>query len=682
MDGPSQVRQANPSESSGPERLDSWKEIAKYLRRDVRTVQRWEKTEGLPVHRHLHGMRSTAYALKSELDVWWYERLPRLTDSPQGTSEVPSFQRSEAGETSRLEAEPETSPRARSRRWLVPAALAGIALTASFIYWITPPPLPQVLKTQRLSGDGRIKQGLQTDGARLYFLEHLPGGKEFLAQMSVAGGEIFQTPTPFDVTNIEAISPDGSQLLIRGASGRRPDHEMPFWEVRSMGGDPHLLGELTGNSAAWSPDGEQIAYANGSNLYAARRDGSGVQRLAALRGKVGSVAWSPDGRWLRFTETDSRSDQNSMWQIRPDGTQLRAFLSGWNSPRSGEKGCWTPDGRYFVFLADRSHVVSLWTVKEPIGRFPSRSATPIQLITDFNEIKAFTLSKDGKRIFVLASGVGHAELVRYDPRAGEFSPYLSGIPVGEMDYSPDGTWVAYDESPDGPLFRMRANGVGRAQLTEPPMDVKCPRWSPDGKQIAFMGRLDDRSLWQIFVIFPEGGRPKQLTFTAGDKGAPTWSREGSRLVFGDLLTSKNMVIHLYDFKTGEISDLPGSEGLWTARWSPDGRHIAAMTRDQHTVKLFDETSGTWSELLSRPLEDSFDWSADSRYLYVHLLYGDDAGVSRLKVRDRILEPVVSLKNLSDPTKGFGWVGIATDGSILATRVSGSDEIYAFDVNFP
>ncbi len=59
------------------EKLDSWKEIAAYLKRDIRTVQRWEKCEGLPAHRHLHTKKPTVYAYKSELDTWFRERQPR-----------------------------------------------------------------------------------------------------------------------------------------------------------------------------------------------------------------------------------------------------------------------------------------------------------------------------------------------------------------------------------------------------------------------------------------------------------------------------------------------------------------------------------------------------------------------------------------------------------------------------
>jgi hypothetical protein len=59
---------ANPKAS---DRLDSWKEIASHLKRTVRTVQRWERHEGLPVHRHLHQRANSVYARKSELDEWW-----------------------------------------------------------------------------------------------------------------------------------------------------------------------------------------------------------------------------------------------------------------------------------------------------------------------------------------------------------------------------------------------------------------------------------------------------------------------------------------------------------------------------------------------------------------------------------------------------------------------------------
>ena len=64
-------------------RLDSWKEIAAYLNRDVTTVQRWEKREGMPVHRQLHDRAGSIYAFRSELDAWVHARTLRATQEPK-----------------------------------------------------------------------------------------------------------------------------------------------------------------------------------------------------------------------------------------------------------------------------------------------------------------------------------------------------------------------------------------------------------------------------------------------------------------------------------------------------------------------------------------------------------------------------------------------------------------------
>lgn len=115
---------ANPSagrsqEPTGAERLDSWKEIAAYLKREVRTVQRWEKREGLPVHRHLHDKLGSVYAFKSELDAWWSERRPRLEPEPEAGPEA-----QEEEPPPEVEAK---APRAPTWPWRPHAALLRLA---------------------------------------------------------------------------------------------------------------------------------------------------------------------------------------------------------------------------------------------------------------------------------------------------------------------------------------------------------------------------------------------------------------------------------------------------------------------------------------------------------------------------------------------------------------------------
>lgn len=75
------------SEQGSDGRLDSWKEIAAYLRRSVRSARRWEKEEGLPVHRHVHRKGDSVYGFKPELDAWWNDRGANLRD-PNGAEET------------------------------------------------------------------------------------------------------------------------------------------------------------------------------------------------------------------------------------------------------------------------------------------------------------------------------------------------------------------------------------------------------------------------------------------------------------------------------------------------------------------------------------------------------------------------------------------------------------------
>src|SRR6516164_1809830 len=69
---------AAPGGRTPGDRLESWKRIAAYLKRDVSTVQRWERREGMPVHRHVHDKVGTVYAFRAELDSWWEGRRGRL----------------------------------------------------------------------------------------------------------------------------------------------------------------------------------------------------------------------------------------------------------------------------------------------------------------------------------------------------------------------------------------------------------------------------------------------------------------------------------------------------------------------------------------------------------------------------------------------------------------------------
>jgi TolB-like protein/Tfp pilus assembly protein PilF len=126
---------ALPSEGPPKDRLDSWKEIAAYLNRDVTTVQRWEKREGMPVHRHLHDKRGSVYALGPELHAWLQSRRLRLEEQEKDEEieEEKEEQKEVAGKfEAPVDAETDQglNPTSRSRYWLVVAAVAVLGLVA------------------------------------------------------------------------------------------------------------------------------------------------------------------------------------------------------------------------------------------------------------------------------------------------------------------------------------------------------------------------------------------------------------------------------------------------------------------------------------------------------------------------------------------------------------------------
>src|SRR6202022_2246030 len=102
-----------------------------------------------------------------------------------------------------------------------------------------------------------------------------------------------------------------------------------------------------------------------------------------------------------------------------------------------------------------------------------------------------------------------AELVRYDSTSRQFVPYLGGISAGYVTFSRDGQWMAYTSFPEGNLWRSRADGTQKLQLTSSPVFAMLPTWSPDGSQIAFVNVAPGKHQ-QIGVGGANGGVPREL----------------------------------------------------------------------------------------------------------------------------------------------------------------------------
>jgi Tol biopolymer transport system component len=247
-----------------------------------------------------------------------------------------------------------------------------------------------------------------------------------------------------------------------------------------------------------------------------------------------------------------------------------------------------------------------------------------------------------------------------------------------LDFSPDGQWVAYNDGTDGTMWRSKTDGTQKLQLVMPPMLAYLPRWSPDGKQIAFFGHPPGEP-WQIYVVPAAGGAPELLYRSATNLADPSWAPDGKLLAFGEnSLNNQGSAVYILDLKTRNASKLPESDGLYSPRWSPDGRYIAAIPLDSLKLMLFDLSSQKWREL-AKIFVAYPTWSRDGRYLYFDGILDNQEGYYRVQVSDGKLERILSMQGFQAAGGAFGnWSGIAPDESPLLVRDSSIQEIYALD----
>ncbi len=579
----------------------------------------------------------------------------------------------------------------KRRRWVAP--LAGVIAIAAAIplYVMTRPlPPPRVLRTVQITSDGRAKGGpLVTDGARIYFSEAV-AGRGVLAQVSVAGGETVLIPTPFQNAYPLDISPTGSELLVVSFTDLGSS-DSPLWILPALGGSPRRFDDVIAHAGAWSPDGQSIVYAKAADLYLAKSDGSESRKLVTVGGLPSQVRWSPDGRMLRLTLNEPNRHSSSLWEVKSDGTNLHPLLPGWSNP-SSERACvWTPDGKYFLFSSSHGGTYGLdtlyvtaniWAIRESSGFFQRPAPQPTQLTAGPMNTGGTLPSKDGKKLFVLG-WQPRGELMRFDAKSQQFVPYLSGISAEGLGFSRDGEWVAYVTLPDGTLWRSRVDGSQRFQLSFPPMQAALARWSPDGKQIAFMSRVPGKP-WKISLVSAEGGSPEQLLPGERNEAIPAWSPDGNFLAFGGAPfdegeTSGTMAVQVLDMRTRQVSTLPGSGGLFAPFWSPNGRYISAQPQAQwRKLMLFDFTTQKWTELADMDVYYP-TWSHDGEYIYFDTPLRDNPAIFRVRVSNHKVEQLVSLKDFRLAGGLVGaWFGLAPDDSPLLVRNVGTQEIYALD----
>jgi Tol biopolymer transport system component len=551
----------------------------------------------------------------------------------------------------------------------------------------------KALSFAQLTNDAHHKGGpLRTDGTRIYTTEYLPELHSSLMQVSIKGGAITSFPSPLRKPRVADISPDGTELLLMNEEVSDPPS---LWIQSVIGGDPHRVGELTADNASWGPDDQTIAYAKGQEIYVAKKDGTHSRKLLAVPGFPSDLKFSPDGTKLRFTLAEGQDRDTSLWEAWADGSRPHSLLPGWKSAPSECCGSWTTDGKYFVFESEQNGRRDIWAIQENATKLSSARRIPEQVTAGPMDFSYPIAGKDGRELFAIGT-LPRAEVVRFDLRERRFIPYLAGISAEGLDFSQDGKWVTYTSYPEATLWQSRVDGSERRQLTFPPMRVFLPRWSPDGKQIAFMGgppggRWKLGGPWKIYFISTEGGSPQQLLPGETNEADPTWSADGNSIMFGGLpwpeTSGENhtdLSIQVVDLQTRQLSKLPGSDGLYSPRWSPDGRYVVAFT-SSHPMGplLFSLATKKWTRLVDGDMGYP-SWSRDSKYIYLQDWNHGRPRILRVQLSDHRVEVLMEFSDVKGPMVGFitPWSGVALDGSPLVALDISNQEIYALKLSAP
>jgi Tol biopolymer transport system component len=427
------------------------------------------------------------------------------------------------------------------------------------------------------------------------------------------------------------------------------------------------------------PDDESILFASGNDLGVVKPSNGAISSYASLPGRAFWMRWSPDGKKLRFTLLEPTSHTSSLWEL--DAATRKTHQLSFPALSSMDLCCgtWTPSGDQFTFQSGDIHESNLWVVGS------GERALPVQLTNGPIRFTSPLPSREGRTVF--AFGVAQPAGTRiYDGALHRFAPAPHFLQSAQrVTFSRDGAWVAWTD-PREQLWRARSkDGADLLRLSGSDLEVFAANWSPDGKQLLLMARQPGKT-WQIFTVSASGGALHLVLDDGQNLADPQWSADGSQIVFGreaDLMGTEigPHDIRLLDLRSHQIRSLLGSQDLFSPRWSPDGLWIAALSRDQSRLVVYNTNERTWKTLFSGGAADPV-WSTDSRSIYFHAFAKPDSAIMRAGVDGKVTT-VADLSKLGSSTaESYFFSGITPDGSPLIEIRVGTGNLYSVELPLP
>jgi Tol biopolymer transport system component len=568
------------------DRLDSWKEIATYLNRDVTTVQRWEKREGMPVHRHLHDSKGSVYASREEVDKWVSSRNLRTTQ--------------ENGN----DATPDDIPAQSPAPFSVPAGLdgpLGKPERGSQAVAVEKAPLHPLLEgAPALHTQAGPSPGSKGSTLKLRW-RLLAAGLAFIPPATETDVPLKQqeryfsdhrrwllSPLLIGVCVLAIIIIPIAIFLLGRVAGKYPTPARHVTEQRVTSSSS----EAPVESAVVSPDGKFVAYYDPTGLYLRVIASGETRRWDLPKGFIAKPSsWFPDGTHLLVMRWEGTPPTPSLWKLSLFGASPRKLID------NAVSGSVSPDGTRIAFGAFLPSWGSELWVMGADGSNPHKIAEANQRADPSysSRILSASWSPDSRRIACIER-YGFAGL---SPATDLSTLWTSDAEGGDLQVIFKNAWLgpALSWAPDGRiLFASRA-------------DSASERDDEDVRSI----RVDERAGKAV-------GQQQVVTAGAGSIGGISVTSDGKRLVLWRTNSREQAFISEFDAHTRKWKT-PRRLTLDT-----NGNQATAWLSDSKTVLFVSNRNGTWTLFKQAIDKTTADVLVEGHSLYLPRLSADGSQV--------------------------------------------------------
>jgi Tol biopolymer transport system component len=565
------------------DRLDSWKEIATYLNRDVSTVQRWEKREGMPVHRHLHDRMGSVYASRAELDTWARSRnLPAAQESGNivPTSSLPL-------------AAPRFGIPAYMSRWtfLLTLAVAAALAIGAFLwfrardyFWRNPVADARFQSVTDFDGvEGAA--AISRDGQFVAFLSDRDGAMDvWVTQIGSGQFHNLTHGTAPELVNPSVrtlgFTPDNAFVTFwvrkkNGTSGG----DISIWAIPTLGGQPKPYLEGVAEFD-WSRDGSRLAYHTpgpGDPLFVSNgsRQPEGRPIFSAPAGLHSHFPlWEPDSAFIYFVQ-GSLPDKLDIWRIPPAGGTPERITS--HNTRVSHPVLL--DRRTLLYLASDPDGSGPWLHSTDVDR-----RIPHRLGSGLDRYTSLAGSADGRRLVATVAS----------PKTTLWRLHIADPPAEVTQAARISLTTNTGFSPRlGPNYLLYVSATGTSESIWKLADgANTELWSASGARIfgrpsiSLNGRYITFSILQrgrtlLYVMQSDGTNAHVVTDSLNLQGAPAWAPDDQSITCA---ADDHGVPHLFRVPLDGRSPTPLiQEYSVDPAWAPDGRFVVYSGPDIGTT---------------------------------------------------------------------------------------------------